>query len=330
MSPSAICTRAPWATGILNGSLGVGAVVGATLLARIRRRVEATTLLTITSLYYVLALVLLALVHTPGLVILTLLGAGFCWTASMSTLNVSVQLAAPSWVSARALGLYLMTFQGGMALGSVTWGAVAERTSVSTALLSAAVCMAATLPFLLRIPVLKGVLPDLTPYKWKRPVPTLAMAPDPEDGPVRISIDYRVKPEDLNAFTQAIYQLKGVRLRDGAIRWAIYRDANDPEHMNETFIMESWLDYLRSRERTTAADSACRERVWALHTGPEPPKITHQLWLKETDPASPQWPSARSISVRSSSSCAFADPVAGLAEAVRFTEITGPIMRNLP
>jgi MFS family permease len=269
--------------GILNGSLGVGAVAAASVLARIRRRVDATTLLTLTSLYYVAALVGLALVHQPAVVILILLGAGFCWTSSMSTLNVSVQLSAPNWVSARALGLYLMTFQGGMALGSVVWGAVAERTSVSTALLSAAACMAASLPFLLRIHIMKGVLPDLTPYKWKRPVPTLAAEPDPEDGPVRISVDYRVLPEHLTDFTHAIYQLKGVRLRDGAIRWAIYRDANDPEHVNETFIMESWLDYLRSRERTTAADQACRERVWALHAGPEPPRITHQVWLKENE-----------------------------------------------
>ena len=206
--------------GILNGSLGVGAVIAATVLARIRRHVEATTLLTATSLYYVFALVSLALVHNPIFVICTLLGAGFAWTSSMSTLNVSVQLSAPGWVAARALGVYLMTFQGGMALGSVVWGAVAQRSSVSTALLWAAACMAASLPFLLRIPILKGTLPDLTPYRSKRPVPTFAATPDPEDGPVRISIDYRVQPENLQAFTEAIYEMKGVRLRDGAIRWA--------------------------------------------------------------------------------------------------------------
>ncbi len=269
--------------GILNGSLGVGAVAAASVLAHIRRRVNATLLLAATSLYYVGALAGLGLLHRPWAVILILLGAGFAWTCSMSTLNVSVQLAAPGWVAARALGLYLMVFQGGMALGSVVWGAVAERSSVSTALLTAALCMAGTLPFLLRIPVLKGTLPDLTPYKWKRAVPTFAAAPDPEDGPVRISVEYRIAPENLPAFTEAIYQMKGVRLRDGAIRWAIYRDANDPEHLNETFIMESWLEYLRSRERTTAADQACRERVWALHAGPEPPRISHQVWLKEAE-----------------------------------------------
>ncbi len=267
--------------GILNGSLGVGAVAAAAVLARIRRLVDATKLLTVTSLYYVFTLVSLALVHRPAFVILTLLGAGFAWTSSMSTLNVSVQLSAPSWVAARALGVYLMTFQGGMALGSIVWGAVAQRTSVSTALLWAAGLMTASLPFLLRIPILKGTLPDLTPYKWKRPVPTFAATPDPEDGPVRISIDYRIHPENLPAFTAAIYDMKGVRLRDGAIRWAIYRDAGDAEHLNETFIMESWLEYLRSRERTTAADQACRERVWALHAGPEPPGISHQVWLPE-------------------------------------------------
>jgi hypothetical protein len=65
------------------------------------------------------------------------------------------------------------------------------------------------------------------------------------------------------------------------VRWGIYRDAADPEHLNETFIMESWLDYLRSRERMTAADHAIRECVVKLHTGPEPPHISHQIWARE-------------------------------------------------
>ena len=267
--------------GILNGSLGVGAVVAASTLARLRRSVDADRLLAATSIYYVAALVILALIHNPAVIIVTLLGAGFAWTATMSTLNVSVQLAAPSWVSARLLGLYLMTFQGGLALGSVVWGAVAQHSSTRVALLWAAVGLTASLPFTLRIHILKGTLPDLTPYKSKRAVPTFAAAPDPEDGPVRISIDYRILPEKLPAFTAAIYELQGVRRRDGAIRWAIYRDAADAEHLNETFIMESWLDYLRSRERITAEDQSIRERVWALHAGPEPPRISHQVWLPE-------------------------------------------------
>ena len=268
--------------GILNGSLGIGAVAAASTLARIRRRINADVLLTATSLYYVLALVVLALLHSPVIIIATLLGAGFAWTSTMSTLNVSVQLSAPRWVAARALGLYLMTFQGGLALGSVVWGAIAERTSTRTALLSAAVGMAASLPLLLRIHILKGTLPDLTPYPLKRPVPVQATV-DPERGPVRVSVEYKVAPEQLAAFTAAIYALQGVRRRDGAMRWGIYRDADDATRLNETFVMESWLEYLRARERTTAADEAVRQRVRALHTGAEPPRVTHQVWLSEVE-----------------------------------------------
>lgn len=270
--------------GILNGSLGIGAVAAASTLARIRRRVDADKLLAATSFYYVAALVILALVHNPVLVIVTLLGAGFAWTATMSTLNVSVQLSIPRWVSARALGLYLMTFQGGLALGSIVWGAVAQKFSTSTAFLAAAAAMAISLPFLLRIHILKGTLPDLTPFQHRRPAPAYAPA-DPSDGPVRISVEYLVTPENLPAFRKAVYDLQGVRRRDGAVRWGIYRDALSPTRLNETFIMESWLEYLRSRERVTAADAAIRDCVWALHTGPEPPHITHQIWLSEGEGA---------------------------------------------
>jgi MFS family permease len=267
--------------GILNGCLGLGAVIAATLLARIRQHVNADVLLTVTSLYYIAALLILALVRSPWIVIPALLGAGFCWTSTMSTLNVSVQLSVPRWVYARALGLYLMTFQGGMALGSVLWGAIAQRTSTRVSLLCAACGFAATLPFTLRIHILKGSLPDLTPYQPRRPLPAVTAISDPAEGPVRISIEYRIPPENYADFTHLIHELKGVRLRDGAIRWGIYRDAADPTRLNETFIMESWLDYLRSRERNTIADQAIRDRVWSLHHGDGPPQITHQIWAGE-------------------------------------------------
>jgi Transmembrane secretion effector len=105
---------------------------------------------------------------------------------------------------------------------------------------------------------------------------------------VRISIDYRIAAEDYAEFTHAIHQLRGVRLRDGAIRWGIYRDAVDSEHLNETFVMESWLDYLRSRERITTADEEIRARVRALHQGEDSPKVSYQIYAREiSDPISP-------------------------------------------
>ena len=104
-------------------------------------------------------------------------------------------------------------------------------------------------------------------------------------GPVRVSIDYHIDPRDYAAFTKAIHQLRDVRLRDGAIRWGVYQDASDPGHLNETFVTESWLEYLRQRERFTASDLATRDRVWSFHRGNEPPRISHMFYAKEVSDA---------------------------------------------
>jgi hypothetical protein len=106
-------------------------------------------------------------------------------------------------------------------------------------------------------------------------------------GPVRITIEYRIPIERYAEFTHAIHQLRGVRMRDGAIRWGIYRDAIDPERLDETFMMESWLDYLRSRERITAADEAIRARVRAFHRGDDGPRISYQIYAREVTPNMP-------------------------------------------
>jgi MFS family permease len=283
--------------GILNGSLGLGAVVAATLSPRIRRRFTADQIIAVSTFYDVMTLLVLAYVPHPWIVIPVLLGSGFVWTSTMSTLNTSVQLSVPAWVQARSLGTYLMTFQGGMAIGSITWGFVAEHTSTPIALAAAAVGLGLSYPIIRRFHILRGPLPDHTPHQFTRPAPQPTPFPldntqDADDlihaGPVRISIEYRVPAENYAEFTHAIHQLRGVRLRDGAIRWGIYRDAVDPERLNETFIMESWLDYLRSRERVTASDEAIRAKVRALHKGDDPPKTSYQIYAREITPNEPK------------------------------------------
>jgi MFS family permease len=267
--------------GILNGSMGLGAVVAAVLLAQVRARFSADRILAAASLQYIATMLVLAYVHYVWLDILFLIAGGFAWTCTMSTLNVSVQLSSPGWVQARALGMYQMVFQGGLALGSIAWGAVAERSNVTVALASSACMMALCLPLTLRLHVLRGTLPDLTPYQWKRPVPHLQLEPAPEDGPVRILVDYTVAPAQYNEFVCKIHKLRDARLRAGAIRWAVFRDGNNPERLEESFVMESWLDYLRSRERMTTADFVLLKAVRDLHKGEETPVVTHQVYAKE-------------------------------------------------
>jgi MFS family permease len=267
--------------GILNGSMGLGAVVGATSLPRVRRKFSADRIIAISIGVFIGTLVVLAFVHYPVVVIPVLLVAGFAWTSTMSTINLAVQVSAPNWVQARVLGVYQMVFSGGMALGSVIWGLVAEHASTPISLAAAAAGMLVTLPVSMRMHILRGTQPDLTPLRSKLLVPQLVMEPEMNDGPVRILIDYDIDPADYNDFVHAIHQLKDVRLRDGAMRWGIFQDANNPRHLNETFVMESWIDYLRQRERFTASDVIIRNRVIGFHRGGEPPRITHTIYAKE-------------------------------------------------
>jgi MFS family permease len=275
--------------GILNGSLGLGAVVAAFNLPRVRRRFSTDRIIGAATFYVALTLVVLARVHRPVMIIPVLIGAGFCWTSTMASLNTSVQISVPAWVQARALGTYLMTFQGGLALGSVVWGVIAERWGAAVALECAACGFSATYPLVRRFRILREGVPDTTPHTFTRSPPEVAPFPgedaeanDPAHaGPVRISIEYRVPVENYAEFTRCIHQLRGVRLRDGALRWGIYRDAVEPERLNETFIMESWMEYLRSRERMIAYDEQIRQRVWALHRDAEPPRISYQLYARE-------------------------------------------------
>jgi predicted MFS family arabinose efflux permease len=273
--------QGPLGYGILNGSLGIGALIAATSLHRIRQRFTADQILAASTLYNVAVLLILAFVRSPAIIIAALVLSGSAWTSTMSTINASVQLSVPAWVQARALGTYMMTFQGGMALGSVLWGTVAEHTSTPIALTTAACGLLITFPFARRFHILQGPLPDHTPHQFKKPAPQLTGDTELTDGPVRISVEYRIPAANYAEFTHAIHQLRGVRMRDGAIRWGIYRDAIDPERLNETFVMESWLDYLRSRERITAADEEIRAQVRVLHEDTDPPKTSYQIYARE-------------------------------------------------
>ncbi len=276
--------------GILNGSMGLGAVIGATSLPRVRRRFSADTIIAISTGVFAGTLLVLAFVRYPLIIIPALLFAGFAWTSTMSTFNLAIQISAPDWVQARSLGIYQMVFSGGMAVGSVIWGLIAEHTSTPISLAAAAAGLLLTLPLTYRLHVLRGELPDFSPFRSKAPNPQLVIEPEMSDGPVRILIDYCINPEDYNTFVQEIHKLKDIRLRDGAMRWGIFQNANDPSHLTETFIMESWIDYLRQRERFTASDLTIRSRVFDLHRGDGPPHITHTIYAKERANRSPNKP----------------------------------------
>jgi hypothetical protein len=68
-----------------------------------------------------------------------LLLAGAAWVAVVATVNVAAQIVLPAWVRARGLSIFMIVFNGMMALGSAFWGVVASRVGIPATLVAAGI-----------------------------------------------------------------------------------------------------------------------------------------------------------------------------------------------
>jgi MFS family permease len=94
---------------------------------------------------------------------------GAAWISFISLFNVQVLNQTPDWVRARVLAVSMLVFQGAVAAGSATWGAVAAGVGLGTALLWAGIgtILSTVLGLFLRLPDM-GI--DLTPWNhWRVP-----------------------------------------------------------------------------------------------------------------------------------------------------------------
>jgi MFS family permease len=259
--------------GLLLGALGIGSVAGAVVLPRLRRAVPIDRRVVAATCLYALATVVLAVVGSALVVGLAMVAAGMAWLAILTSFNVATQTAVPRWVRARALAVYLLVFQGGLAVGSALWGVVAGRVGERTALLAAAASFGLGLLAALRWR-LQGIgALDLTPSV--RPEPVTVLDPEPDDGPVLVLVRYRVDLARAEEFASAMRAMRRVRRRDGAYRWGLFEDVADPSCFVETYVVRSWAEHLRQHERFTAEDLAVRDRVRSFHIGDDPPAVSH-------------------------------------------------------
>ena len=215
-----------------------------------------------------------ALVEAPNVFValLTLVLAGFAWTAVISTLNAELQLFLPVWVRARGLAVFMVVFTGSQAVGAVVWGIVAGRGSVEAAfLVAAALVVAGVVAGLFwRVPE-TGHLDREPAIYWSEP--TLGIDPDPDGGPVLVTVQFTVSPEREADFLVAMEDLRGSRLRTGANRWELYRDAEHPDRFIEMFSVPSWEEHLRQHGgRLTASDQEVEETALAFSDPPAQPQ----------------------------------------------------------
>lgn len=139
--------------GLLLGCFGLGAVAAAGVLPRLRRRMSVDAL--VAAATAVFALVTLACGYFSAFAVLCalLFAGGSAWIAVLAALNVTAQTMAPAWMRGRALSVYLLVLQGGLAAGSLLWGSLASSHGMSLAFASAATALLAGLAVSPRYPL---------------------------------------------------------------------------------------------------------------------------------------------------------------------------------
>lgn len=259
---------------LLLSCLGVGAVLAAFTLPRVRTRLSPDALSLLAAVLFAAATGVTAMAQEFAIVAVAMVVAGWAWLASLSTFNVTAQLVIADWVKGRGLATYQIAFFGCQAIGSVIWGQVATMSSVPTALGAAAVGLlagcASALKFRLARPGDLNLQPSL---HW--PEPLVLIDDASERALVLTTVEYRVSPADVPAFLVALRGLEQTRRRNGSFDWGVFEDMEQPGRFVEQFLSESWTDHLRQHERTTESDRLTQEAVNRFHQGDGPPRVTH-------------------------------------------------------
>ncbi|HLM38855.1 MAG TPA: MFS transporter, partial [Microvirga sp.] len=96
-------------------------------------------------------------------------------------------------------------------------------------------------------------------------------------GPIVITIDYRIREEDVREFLALMAERRRIRRRDGARHWHLLRDLVEPELWTERYDTPTWLDYVQQAQRITQADARIVDRLSELHRGAEPPQVRRRI-----------------------------------------------------
>ena len=106
------------------------------------------------------------------------------------------------------------------------------------------------------------------------PAPQLTFTPDATDGPVLVTLTYRVAEDDAAAFADAMRHVGRSRRRTGALRWELFRDGSDPTRFVESYLVGTWAEHLRQHEnRLTGADRRFEEQALRYALGE--PHVAH-------------------------------------------------------
>ncbi|MCT2400796.1 MFS transporter [Novosphingobium mangrovi (ex Huang et al. 2023)] len=262
--------------GILLGAQGVGAVSGALFVSAIRERISTEMAVRIFAVGSGIALVGIGFSHSLILTCAAFLVVGACNILTVAMLNVTVQLSAPRWVTARALSLFSSAITAGIGIGAWGWGVVAGEYSVAFAVIASGIAVSATALLGFVLPLASDQILDNDSVELGHE-PEVELALTMRSGPIVVEVDYDVDPDRARDFYGAMMKMQGMRKRIGAFQWSIARDIANPALWTERYHCPTWGDYLRMRDRYTQADFVIQAEVDAFNRSGHARRVRRRL-----------------------------------------------------
>ncbi|MEO6053634.1 MAG: MFS transporter [Chthoniobacterales bacterium] len=267
--------------GAMLAAIGVGSIISALLLPRFRKSVALDWIIGVSTGLLIIACFTLAFSSQRMVIFGALVLAGMAWIGVLVNFNVAVQTSVPAWVRGRAISFYLLIFQGMLAAGGAIWGYLAGQVGTQEAFGISGIGLLLGLILIRWFPLHLEENLDLSPSAHWPEQEIHHVEAEMDDGPVLVNVEYFVKPENVSEFRLVMQKMRELRLRDGAIRWRLYRDMSDPGRYIELFRVHSWAEHMRQNERFTMDDRQLKARVYAMHTGEEHPRVSHFLSVEE-------------------------------------------------
>jgi quinol monooxygenase YgiN len=103
-------------------------------------------------------------------------------------------------------------------------------------------------------------------------------------GPIQILMEFRIPENSREAFIEAMQEVRRLRLRDGAMRWALFEEPGQEEdgllRFMECYLSSSMGEHMRQHHRNTNADREVLAKAFRLDPSGHP-KARHLVAVEE-------------------------------------------------
>ena len=265
--------------GLLLGSFGVGAIIGGIIILPRLRKASVESLITASIVLLAIVTFTMGYVRVFDLACVVMGLGGVAYITILSKFYTIGIKSAPKWIGARVLAVYLLILNGGLVVGSVIWGAVANTFGIPVTLLVASLALAATI--IARKPYSSKLLDDLdfTPASdhWSLP-PQSSIDPKQDDNRALVTIEYKnIDPKLSHEFERSIHELGRILKSEGMAYWELFQDPSDISHYIEIRIADTWTDHMRQHENVTKNVQDMENRILELIKDCPRPTILHYI-----------------------------------------------------